>query len=89
MTVLRANFAQVSVTQTEFWCKLKYQIEPKTNNGIKWFQQCNKPGGIGRIERDLLKGYELRTNYLKNITSIGFYDLEQVMVTKYSNQKYA
>ena len=33
ITVLSANFAQVSATQTEFWCKLNYQIEPKTNKG--------------------------------------------------------
>ena len=33
ITVLIANFAQVSANQTEFWCKLIYQIEPKTNNG--------------------------------------------------------
>ena len=39
ITVLSANFAQVSATQTEFWCKLNYQIEPKTNKGkreAKW-----------------------------------------------------
>ena len=33
ITVLSAKFAQVSVTQTVFWCKLNYQIEPKTNKG--------------------------------------------------------
>ena len=32
ITVLSANFAQVKVTQTKFWSKLNYQIEPKTNN---------------------------------------------------------
>ena len=31
ITVLSASFAQVSSTHTEFWCKLNYQIEPKTN----------------------------------------------------------
>ena len=33
ITVLSANFAQVSATQTDFWCKLNYQIQPKTNKG--------------------------------------------------------
>ena len=33
ITVLSANFAQVSATQTEFWCKLTYQIELKANKG--------------------------------------------------------
>ena len=33
ITVLSANFAQVSGTKTEFWFKLNYQIEPKTNEG--------------------------------------------------------
>ena len=39
ITVLSANFAQVSATQTEFRCKLNYPIEPKTNKGkreAKW-----------------------------------------------------
>ena len=29
-TVLSANFAQVSATQTEYWCKQNYQTQPKT-----------------------------------------------------------
>ena len=33
ITILSANFAQVSATQTEFWCKLNYQIELETNKG--------------------------------------------------------
>ena len=33
ITVLSANFAQVSATQTEFGCKLNDQIEPKKNIG--------------------------------------------------------
>ena len=33
ITALSANFAQVSATQTEFSCKLNYQIEPKINKG--------------------------------------------------------
>ena len=46
------------------------QIRANTKqNGIRWCQQCNIPGAIGRIERDLLKGYEMRTNYVKNTTS--------------------
>ena len=28
-----ANPEQISATQTEFWCKLNYQFEPKTNKG--------------------------------------------------------
>ena len=35
-------------------------------NSIRWCQQRNKPGAIGRIERDLFKCYELRKNYVKN-----------------------
>ena len=57
-------------------------------NGIRWCQQCNKPGAIGRTERDLLKGYELRRNYVKNATSVSSSDLEQVTPTKCPNQKY-
>ena len=56
-------------------------------NTIRWCWQCNKPGTIGRTEHDLLKGYELRTNYVKNITSVISCDLEQVTQTKYPNQK--
>ena len=33
ITVLIANFAQVKATQTDFWCKLNYQIETKTSKG--------------------------------------------------------
>ena len=58
------------------------------NRTIKFSQQSNKPGTIGRTERDLLKGYELRTNYVKNTTSVSFCDLEQVTPTKYPNPKY-
>ena len=57
-------------------------------NGIRWCQQCNKPGAIGRTERGLLKGYEMRTNYVKNTTSVCSCDLEQLTPTKYPNQKY-
>ena len=53
-----------------------------------WCQQYNKPGAIGRIQRDFLKGYELKPNYVKNTTSVSSCDLEQVTPTKYSNQKY-
>ena len=92
ITVLSANFSQVSSTPTEFWCKLNHQFERKTNKGkqndIRWCQQCNKPGEIGRIEHNLLKGYELRKNYVKNTTSVSSCDLEQVTPTKYPNQKY-
>ena len=37
--MISANFAQVSATQTECWCKLNYQTQPKTNEGLyetKW-----------------------------------------------------
>ena len=57
-------------------------------NGIRWCQKCNKRSTIGRIECDLLKGYELKTNYVMNTTSASFFDLEQVTSTKYPNQKY-
>ena len=58
-------------------------------NGIRWRQQWNKLGGIGTTVRDLLKGYELRTNYVKNTTSVSSCDLEQITSTIYANQKYA
>ena len=52
-------------------------------NCISSCQQCNKPGTIGATERDLLKGYKLRRNYVKNKTSVSSFDLEQVTSTKY------
>ena len=55
-------------------------------NGIRWCQQCNKPSAIDRTKCDMLKGYELRTNYVKNTTSVSSCDLEQVTPTKYPNQ---
>ena len=52
--VLSAIFAQVSATQTGFWCKLnlrqKQIRESAKQKGIKWCLQCNKPDVIGRIE---------------------------------------
>ena len=54
-------------------------------NGIRWCQQCNKPGAIGRTERDLLK---VKTNYANKTTRVSSCDLEQVTPTKYPNQKY-
>ena len=77
--VLSANFAQVSATQIRASSK---------QNCIRWCQQCNKPSPIGRIERDWLKGYELRTNYVNNTTSVSSCNLKQVTPTKYLNQKY-
>ena len=62
--------------------------ESAKQNSIRWCQQYNKPGAIGKTERDLLQGYELRTNYVKNTTNVSFCDLEQVTSTKYPNQKY-
>ena len=94
ITVLSANFAQVSAPQTEFWCKLntiklsQKQIRASVmQNGIRSCQQCNKPGVLGRTERQLLEGYELRTNYVKNTTTLSSYELEQVMATKHPNEK--
>ena len=55
------------------------QISASTKrNCIRWCQQCNKAGAIGRIERDLLRGYKLRTNYVINTTNVSSCDLEQV-----------
>ena len=62
--------------------------ESAKQKSIRWCQQCEKTGIIGRIERDLLKVYELRTNYVKNTTSVGSCGVEQVTPTKYLNQKY-
>ena len=56
-------------------------------NGIRWCQQCNKPGTIGKGERDLLEGYELRINYVKNTASVSYCNLEQFTPTKCPNQK--
>ena len=50
--------------------KLNSDVNCAKQNGIRWCQQCNKPGTIGRVECDLLKCYELRTNYVKNTTSV-------------------
>ena len=75
ITVLNANFAQVSTTQIECMCKMNCQTQPKTNIGkceekrhkvMPTMQQTKRNN---RIERDLLKGYKLRTNYVKNTTS--------------------
>ena len=81
--MITGNFEQVSPTQTELWCKLNHQIEPKSNKGkceAKRHDANNatNQGAIGRTERDLLKGYDLRTNYAKNTTNVTFCDLEQV-----------
>ena len=65
ITVLSANFTQVSATETECWCKLNCETRPKTKacvkqNGIRWCQQCNKQMQYAEIECDLLKDYELK-----------------------------
>ena len=99
ITVLSANFTQISATQTEFWCRYpdvnctikstQNQIRASAQqNDIRWCQKCSKPGAIGKTERGLLKGYELKTNYVKNTTSVSSCDLEKVTPTKYPNQKY-
>ena len=46
--------------------KLISDVNCEKQNGIRWCQQCNKPGAIGRVECDLLKCYELNRNYVKN-----------------------
>ena len=45
-------------------------------------------GKTGRIESDLLKIFELRTNYVKGTTSVTSCELEQVTPTKCPSQKY-
>ena len=57
-------------------------------NCIRWCQQCSKLSAIERIERDWLKGYEPRTNYVKNTTSVSSCDPEQVTSTKNPKQEY-
>ena len=92
ITVLSAKFAQVSATQTEFWCKLKNQIKSKTNKGKAKRHKVMPTMQQTRRSRqniaDLLKGYELRTNYAKNTISISSCDLEQAMPTKCPSLKY-
>ena len=91
ITVLSANFAQVSATQTECWCKMNCETHPKTKacakqNGIRWCQQCNKPGAIGTNRSWLTQRLWPETNYVKNTTSVSSCKLEQVMLIKYPNQ---
>ena len=66
---------QLKLNASECICKLNCQTQPKTNIGkcekkrhkvMPIMQQTKRKN---RIERDLLKGYKLRTNYLKNTTS--------------------
>ena len=91
ITVLSANFAQVSETQTEWWCKMNCETHPKTKvcakqNGIRWCQQCNKPGAIGRNRAWLAQRLWTETNHVKNTTSVSSCNLEQVTLTKDPNQ---
>ena len=91
IAVLSANFAQVSTTQTECWCKMNCETHPKTKacakqNGIRWCQQCNKPGAIGTNRSWLTQRLWPETNYVKNTTSVSSCKLEQVMLIKYPNQ---
>ena len=92
ITVLNANFAQASATHIECLCKWTVKLSQKQirasakQSGIRWCEQTNKAVAIDRIERDLLKGYKLRTNYVKNATSVSSCNLEQVTPTKYPNQ---
>ena len=55
-------------------------------NGIKWCQQCNKPGAVGRNRAWLAQILWTETNYVKNTTSISSCSLEQVTLTNYPNQ---
>ena len=91
ITILSANFAQVSATQTECWYKLNCETHPKTKtcakqNGIKWCQRSNKPGAIGRNKAWLAQRLWTETNYVKNATSVRSCTLEQITLTKYPNQ---
>ena len=93
IVVLSANFTQVSATQTECWCKMNCETHPKTKacakqNGIRWCQQCNKPGAIGTNRSWLTQRLWPETNYVKNTTSVSSCKLEQVMLTKYPNQMF-
>ena len=91
ITVLSANFVQVSATQTECWCKMNCETHPKTKacakqNGIRWCQQCNKPGAIGRNRAWLAQRLWAETNYVKNTTSVSSCNLKQVTLTKYQTK---
>ena len=54
--------------------------------GIRWSQQLNKPGGIGKNRASLARKLWTETNYLKHTTSVSSYNLEQVTLTKYPSQ---
>ena len=91
ITILSANSAQVSATQTECWYKLNCETDPKTKtcakqNGTKWCQRSNKPGAIGRNKAWLAQRLWTETNYVKNATSVSSCTLEQITITKYPNQ---
>ena len=87
--LLSANFAQVSTTQTEFWCNSNYQIEPKTNKGKCETKRHKMMPAMQQTSRNrynkawLAQNYELRTYYVKNTTSVSSCDLEQVTLEKY------
>ena len=91
ITVLKANFSKVSATQTECWCKMNCETQPKTKayakrNDKRLCQQCNKPGAIGRNRAWLAQRLQTETNYVKSTTSVSSCNLEQITLTKYSNQ---
>ena len=91
ITVLKANFSKVSATQTECWCKMNCETQPKTKayakrNDKRLCQQCNKPGAIGRNRAWLAQRLQTETNYVKSTTSVSSCNLEQITFTKYSNQ---
>ena len=91
ITVLSANFAQVSATQTECWCKMNCETHPQTKtyakqNGLRCYQQCNKPGAIGRNRAWLAQRLRTETNYVKNTTSVSSCNLKQVTLTKYQTK---
>ena len=72
ITILSANFARVRATQTECWCKINCETHPKTKacvkqNGIRWCQQCNKPGAISRNRAWLAQRLWTETNMWKTL----------------------
>ena len=91
--VLSGNFEQVSASQTELWCKLNYQIKPKSSKGKCETKRHKVMTTMQQTRRNrqnnawLAQGYELRINYVKNSTKVSSCDLEQVTPTKYLNQK--
>ena len=75
MIMISANFAQVNATQTECWCKMNCETDPKTKagakeNGIRWCQQCINSGAIGRNRAWLAQRLWTETSYVMNTISV-------------------